>query len=312
MKINMDVANANGGFLFTTFKGENSPMSEQVYFGLSSDGRSWEALNNGEPVLVSRQGTRGVRDPFILRSHDNTKFFLIATDFSNHLQPDWSKAVREGSKSIVIWESPDLIHWSEPRLVAVAAEDAGCAWAPEAIYDENTGEYLVFWASTNARDDFAKHRIWASRTSDFKTFGEPFVYIDKPHDVIDTDIVRDGDKYFRFSKDEKFKAITLEVTDELTGPWQEVSDFSLGKLEGYEGPQCFLIEPATPAKPSTWCLLLDHYSQGRGYQLYLCNDLGAGQFVSTHDVSFPFPFRHGSVLPVTAEEYSRLKESYGH
>ena len=148
-------------------------MTEQIYFVVSRDGKDWTSLNGGEPVLVSQLGERGVRDPFLLRAHDGSKFFLIATDLSIHLNRDWGRAVRAGSKSIVIWESSDLVNWSEPRLVKVAPDDAGCTWAPEAIYDEATQDYLVFWASTTAGDKFAKHRIWAARTKDFKTFAQP-------------------------------------------------------------------------------------------------------------------------------------------
>jgi arabinoxylan arabinofuranohydrolase len=139
---------AGGGFLFVTFKGEQSPMTEQIYFALSRDGRQWQALHGGDPVLVSTLGEKGVRDPFLLRSHEGNKFYLLATDLSINRNHDWSRAVRAGSKSLVIWESDDLTHWSEPRLVPVAAADAGCAWAPEAVYDEESGNYLVFWAST--------------------------------------------------------------------------------------------------------------------------------------------------------------------
>jgi hypothetical protein len=45
-------------------------MSEQIYMGVSKDGRHWEALNGGNPVLVSDVGEMGVRDSFLLRSHD--------------------------------------------------------------------------------------------------------------------------------------------------------------------------------------------------------------------------------------------------
>jgi arabinoxylan arabinofuranohydrolase len=302
---------ADGGFLFVTFKGETTPMTEQVYFGQSRDGRHWDALNGAEPVLVSELGEKGVRDPFILRSHDRQRFYLIVTDLSIHFNPSWERAVRRGSQSLVIWESDDLVHWSEPRLVKVAADYAGCTWAPEAVYDEETQDYLVFWASTNRSDNFSQQRIWASRTRDFKTFGTPFVYIDKSHHVIDTDIVRDGGRYYRFSKDEKFKAITLEVSDNLMGAWQDVPQFSLASLVGYEGPQCFLLEPAAPGKPPTWCLLLDYYSKSEGYKPYLSHDLASGQFTPASDFSFPFRFRHGSVLPITAVEFERLKAAYG-
>jgi hypothetical protein len=301
----------DGGYLFVTFTGEKSPMTEQIHFALSKDGRQWNALNGGEPVLISKLGEKGVRDPYLLRARDGKTFYILATDLSIHLNPDWGRSQTSGSKSIVIWESPDLVHWARPRLVRVAAPDAGCTWAPEAVYDEDTKDYLVFWASKNRRDKFAKQRIWAARTKDFRTFGDPFVYIDKPGHVIDTDIVREGDKYYRFSKDEQYKAITMEVSDKLMGPWQDVPQFSLSKLQGYEGPECYQLKPAADGRPATWCLVLDLYSKGKGYQPYVTEDLAGGQFTEGPDFSFPFLFRHGSILPLGDAEYDRLDSAFG-
>lgn len=301
---------APAGFLFATFKSEG-PLGEQVYFAVSEDGRRWTALNDGEPVLVSDLGERGVRDPYLLRSHDGESFYLIATDLSIHRNGDWGRAVRAGSHCVVIWESPDLVAWSEPRLVEVAPDDAGCTWAPEAVYDEATGDYLLFWASTTERDDFAKHRIWAARTKDFRQFSDPFIFIEKPTTVIDTTIVRDGDAYYRFTKDEKYKAITMEQAERIAGPWRDMPDFSLARLRGYEGPACYLIEPAADGRPPAWGLILDHYARGRGYQPYVTRDLASGQFDEAEDFQFPFRFRHGSVLPVSADELERLKQAYG-
>lgn len=304
-------AAASGGYLFATFRGEATPMTEQIYFAHSQDGKQWDALNGSEPVLVSKLGEKGVRDPYLLRSHDGKTTFLIATDLSINLNRDWGRAVTRGSKSIVIWESSNLVKWSEPRLVQVAPDDAGCTWAPEAVYDEEAGDYLVFWASKTKSDNFAKHRIWACRTKDFKTFGKPFVYIDKPADVIDTDIVWENGSYYRFSKDERSKAITMETSKKLTGTWQDVPGFSLATLKGYEGPACFQLEPPSNGKSATWCLLLDHYSKGNGYQPYVCNDLSVGRFTADPGIRFPFKFRHGAVLPVTAAERDALKMAYG-
>lgn len=296
-----------GGYLFATFRGEGTPMTEQVYFMLSEDGRDWQALNNGEPILVSTVGEKGVRDPFIIRSPDNTKFFLIATDLSIHLNHDWGRAVRAGSQSIVVWESEDLVNWSEPRLVKVAPDDAGCTWAPEAVYDEERGEYMVFWASLTARDNFSKHRIWAAHTKDFKTFSEPFIYIEKPNTVIDTTIIRDRGVYYRFTKDERYKAITMETSPQLMGGWEDVSDFSLNRLTGYEGPTCFQIAPPSEGQPARWCLLLDWYSRGKGYQPYETADLATGDFQPSEQMTFPFsPVRHGTVVPVTQTEFDAL------
>jgi hypothetical protein len=301
---------ADDGYLFATFKGEQTPMTEQVYFVASPDGRAWHELNGGKPVLVSGLGEKGVRDPFLLRSHDGSKFYLLATDLSINLNRNWGRAVTAGSRAIVIWESDDLVKWSEPRLVPVAAADAGCTWAPEAIYDEKAGDYLVFWASKTAADKFAKHRIWAARTKDFVTFGAPFVYIDKPNDVIDTTIVRENGRYYRYSKDEKTKGVIAETGDALDGPWQDIANSSLTSLSGYEGPACFITRPATADRPATWCLLLDHYSRGEGYKPFTAEGLAGGQFKPAADIKFPFRLRHGSVLPVSAEEYARLQAAY--
>jgi len=300
----------DGGYLFATFKGEQTPMTEQIYFAVSTNGRHWNALNGGQPVLVSTLGEKGVRDPYLLRSSDGKKFHLIATDLSINLNHNWGRAVRAGSKSIVIWDSTNLVNWSEPRLVKVAPDDAGCTWAPEAIYDESRKEYLVFWASTTASDNFAKHRIWGAWTKDFVTFDKPFIYTEKPWTLIDSTIVRENGKYYRFSKDEKEKDITFESSENLMGPWRDVTNFSLAKMRGYEGPECYIIKPAAAGKPATWCLILDQYSKGTGYQPFVTEDLSSGQFKSGEGFVFPFKFRHGSVLPILTTEYERLEKVY--
>lgn len=302
---------ASGGFLFVTFKGEQTPLSEQVYFALSKDGKNWRALNGAEPVLVSELGEKGVRDPYLLRAHDGGKFYLIATDLSINRNRDWKRAVQAGSRAIIVWESSNLVTWSKPRRVEVAAPDAGCTWAPEAVYDEEAGEYLVFWASTTKSDGYAKQRIWAARTKDFATFGEPRVFIEKPTTVIDTTIVHDGSSYYRFTKDEKHKAITMERADKLAGPWSDVAGFSLATLVGYEGPELYRVPADKPGDAPVWCLILDHYSKGEGYKPFVTKDLAGGVFTPGEGFNFPFRFRHGSILTVDATEYARLEAAYG-
>jgi hypothetical protein len=300
----------NGGFLFVTFKGGSTALGEQIYFGLSRDGIHWEALKDGEPVLTSTLGEKGVRDPYLLRSPDDKKFYLLATDLSTHLNPGWKRASQAGSRAIMIWESDDLVKWSEPRLVTVAAADAGCAWAPEAIYDEESQDYLVFWSSTTKSDNFEKQRIWAAITKDFRSFSEPFIYLERSGQVIDATIVRSDGKYYRFAKDETGKAITMESADKLMGPWKEMPEFSLAKMKGYEGPEIFQLGPLFAGQPARWGLLLDHYEKGEGYKLFQTHDLTGGQFAPAIEITFPFKFRHGFPLRITDEEYKRLKAAY--
>lgn len=306
---------AEGGFLFTTFRDETTPLSEQIYMGISRDGRHWEALNDAKPVLVSDVGEKGVRDSFLLRSRDGRKVWLIATDLCVHRNRDWNRNTHAGSRSIVIWESTDLVHWSPARLALVASGDAGCAWAPEAIYDEAAGSYLVYWASTSGRDNFSRQRIWAAHTKDFQAFDTPFMYLEKTNHVIDIHIVRDRDTYYRFIKDDRHKTVTMEMAKQLRGPWQEMPQFTAGTGKNFEGPICFQLNGAVGGQTPMWCLLLDNVSDriGRGafgYMPFMSRDLKTGQFAPATDFRFPYPFRHGSVLRITAAELERLQSAY--
>jgi hypothetical protein len=129
-------------------------------------------------VLVSTFGDKGVRDPAIIRSHDGKKFYLLATDLRIANRKGWGAARHQGSTSLIIWESIDLVNWSEPRMVVIASAipEAGCAWAPEAIYDDSTGDYFVYWTTMSPRNGVTEGRIYYARTKDFRTFTPPVLY----------------------------------------------------------------------------------------------------------------------------------------
>ncbi len=81
-----------GGYIFTYFIGENSDKGEQIYLGASKDGLNWEEVNNNEPILTSDLGEKGLRDPFIIRSPEGDKFYLIATDLRIYNGNGWGAA----------------------------------------------------------------------------------------------------------------------------------------------------------------------------------------------------------------------------
>jgi hypothetical protein len=179
-------------YLMVHFTGE-SPRGEQIYFTVSGDGHEWTDLNNAEPVLVSTIGDKGVRDPALIRSHDGKKFYLLATDLRIANRKGWGAARAQGSTSLIIWESTDLVNWSEPRMVDIASAipEAGCAWAPEAIYDDSTGDYFVYWTTMSPLNGVREGRIYYARTKDFRTFTPPVLYIERngPGDIIDTQVI---------------------------------------------------------------------------------------------------------------------------
>lgn len=278
--------------------------SEQVYFSVSKDGHTWETLHDKKPVLRSTLGDKGVRDPFIIRSPKEEKFYLIGTDLSMHYRKDWDEVQRSGSQHIVVWESTNLVDWSEQRLVKVGPETAGCVWAPEAIYDKENDDFLVFWAS---REEFGaeKQRIYYSKTTDFKAFTKPELYIERENHVIDTTIIEEDGVYYRFSKDETVKSITVEVSNSLLGEFTPI-DTNLKDVFGVEGPACFKLK-----NENKWCLLLDHYAVEKKYFPYYTTDLQAGQFTKREEgLNIPVDSKHGGVMPITIEEYDALVERY--
>lgn len=313
------------GYLFVSFTGEHLADGEQVYFALSegNDPLRWRELNGGEPVLRSSLGTKGVRDPFVIRSPRGDRFFLIATDLRMYGRDDWDQAIRNGSRSIVVWESKDLVRWSEPRLVEVAPETVGNVWAPEAFYDPKRGEYVVFWASTVYPADDPGHttkshnRMVYATTKDFRTFSEPKTWYDPGHSVIDSTVVAHNGTYHRFSQDDRGvggggstpcgRYITQEKSSVLTDTSYTLVKECVGKdaIVGGEGPLVFRSNTE-----NRWYLFIDEYG-GSGYQPFETTDLNSGDWRPVADAQLPGKPRHGTVLPVTRAEYQRLAAKYG-
>lgn len=308
-------------YFFAYFAGEGYSDGEQIYFASSQDGLNWDDLNNNEPVLTSTLGEEGVRDPFIIRSPEGDKFYLIATDLKIYGNGDWTGAQNSGSQSLMVWESTDLVNWSDQRMVEVSADiDAGCTWAPEATYDPLTGEYVVYWASRTPNVD-DKQRVYYAKTRDFYTFTEPQLYIEKDQSSIDTTMIENDGTYYRYTKNEGgetnelgalTKTIFIEKSDSVLGEFTQIPSDSLNSEDNQwvEGPTIFKLNRDDAAE-DTWCLLVDDFG-GIGYYPLLTTDLESGEFTSPEEGSFKMPSRarHGTPLRITAAEYERIMGAY--
>ncbi|GAA1194537.1 hypothetical protein GCM10009654_59570 [Streptomyces hebeiensis] len=310
------------GYAFSYFTGEGTANGEQIRMALSrgDDPLRWRELNGGAPVLSSGLGTKGLRDPFIIRSPEGDKFYQIATDLRMYGNGNWDQVQRTGSKSIMVWESTDLVNWTGERLVKVAPDTAGNTWAPEAYYDDTLNAYVVFWASKIYAADDPQHtgstynKMMYATTRDFRTFSEPKVWNDPGYSVIDSTVIRDGSTYYRFTKDERdpssgtpcSKFITAEKSDDLRSPaYDFVADcIGRGSVNQGEGPTVF--KSNTEEK---WYLFIDEFG-GRGYIPFETTDLDSGTWTMSKNFELPASPRHGTVLPVTAEEYGRLLGAY--
>lgn len=302
------------GYFFTYFTGEGTSTGEQIYFALSegNDPLNWRELNEGKPVLTSALGEKGVRDPFIIRSPEGDKFYMIATDLKINGNGDWGKAQTWGSRSIMVWESNDLVNWTDQRMVEVAPEEAGNTWAPEIMYDKTKGEYIVFWASRMFNDAShtgnAYQQMMYSKTRDFYTFTEPKVYLDYGYSIIDTTMIEHDGKVFRFTKDERDngaiapfgKMIFQEMGDSILDPTFKMLNQGVGNMKWVEGPTIF--KSNTEEK---WYLFVDEFG-GRGYIPFETTNLASGEWTLSSNYNLPASPRHGTVIPITQREYDAL------
>lgn len=297
-------------YVFAYFIG-NGAGQEAIFLATSRDGKNWEELNSGEALLTSEMGTTGLRDPYIFRSAEGDKFYLIATDLCIAKDGNWTTAQQAGSQAIMVWESEDLVNWSEQRMVTVSDKiGAGCTWAPEVFYDDKTGEYLVFWASKVAGNNYDKQRLYYAKTRDFYTFTEPQVWIDETWSTIDSTVVKAADgTYYRFTKNESETFVYMEKADSLLGDWTMVNTNIAG---GVEGPCCFKLndDDKGESENDIWYLLLDNFGAG-GYYPMVTEDISAGEFTRVTDAKLPSRPRHGTVMNITAEEYMTLMNAYG-
>lgn len=300
-------------YLMYYFKGDSNGQ-EQIWLAASEDGLNWSTLNDDQPILASSLGTGGLRDPYVIRSPEGDRYFLIATDLKVSAM-GWGENAINGSKSVMIWETTDLTDWGEQRMVEVSTlEGMGCTWAPEASYDYTTGEYVMYWASKVGN----YYSIYSARTRDFINFTEPELFVSRDpnleneiDNVIDTTIIKTDDGYYRFTKNENSdaKRVFMEFSEELTGTYENITTNAYDQT-GVEGPEIYQLPDGR------YCLILDRYSSG-GYFPFVTDSLvpdedGSVTFTALDSGTYSFPSspRHGTVVRVSAEEYEKVVKFY--
>lgn len=301
-------------YLLVHFTGESAD-GEQIYLSVSEDGYRWSDLNGSRPVLRTEVGEKGVRDPSIVRTRD--KFIILATDLRIAGRKGWDAAMHRGSTSLVVFESTDLVNWTAARLVDVAGSipGAGCAWAPEAILDDRSGDYFVYWTTIAPADGITKPRIYYARTRDFVSFTPARLYIDRPGPtgLIDTQIVKVDDpasryRYYRASGDGQ---ISFEGSNDLLGDWVRLGDLRSAGLTGkeVEGPILFKV-----MQTGDWALWVDQYSSGGGYLALATRDLSRPEtFRRLGPATIDYGAskkRHGSILNISRDELQRLRAKW--
>jgi hypothetical protein len=219
-------------------------------------------------VLFPFEGDdQGVRDPYMIRGckadgSDSGKVWILATDLNTqnskyggnlttHTVGNWGTMSQKGSTSLFIYETEDWVHWTR-RYVDVGSEiGAGAAWAPEAIYNPEKDNYLVYWSCRVSTDGYTRNRLYCNETSDFVTFGPTKMYEEEPfyenHTTasdgagnIDTSQLwvadEDGNPYgtlYRLVKDEANNHVELMSADTVLDPTVDYDSTDPNRITPY-------------------------------------------------------------------------------
>lgn len=362
-------------------------------------------------VLFPFEGRdQGVRDPYLIRGckpdgSDSNKVWLLGTDLNTHASQygsnkatnrldgeAWGKTatVGIGSTSLFVWETEDWVHWTR-RYIDVGSEiEAGMAWAPEAIYNPEKDNYLVYWSARTGADNGARDRLYCNETEDFVHFGPTKLYeqeefykkygtsgrannsgygnIDTSQLWVADDAGNPFGTLFRLVKDETNNHIELMSADTVLDPdvdyeasspinitpytlggtlfsslsdlknvtgdtnqiktaeivynwfkdesvgnhFTKISQTGIEKYAGaYEGATMFKF-----IDRDEWCVMIDNYGDmGVRYEPYLTTDLSDPDSIQkaakgTYGRTGGDIGTHGGMIPITAEEYNTLINTY--
>ena len=285
----------NTAYLFTYFTG-NEGLEESIHFAISNDGYTYRALNHNQPVISSAaiSSTGGVRDPHILRGSDGKTFYMVVTDMV--AAKGW-----DANRAMVLLKSADLVNWTS-SIVNIQKrfpdqENLLRVWAPQTIYDNVAGKYMVYWSMKHGSDPDKIY--WAYANKDFTDLeNEPEQLFFSPTNgaCIDGDIIYDQGKYHLFFKTEgEGLGIRVAVSDKLKEGYVLRDGYVQQTTDPVEGAGVFKLNTG-----EGYILMYDVYTKGR-YQFTKTKDLKHFTVID-HDVKMNFHPRHGTVLPITAQE----------
>jgi len=287
--------NHDSVYIFSYFKNNGQ---DGLHLAYSYDGYNFKALNHDSSFLRPTAGKdKLMRDPCIVRGV-NGIFHMV-----------WTVSWNE--RGVGYANSPDLLYWSEQNFIPVMENEdsARNCWAPEIIFDPGEKQYMIYWATTISGKYFTgtsaekgyNHRIYYVTTKNFKQLGKTQLLYDPGFNVIDANIVRDGERWIMFLMDETLtpvaqKNIRIATGKELTKNYRKASRAITGNYWA-EGPTAIRIG-------GNWIVYFDKYRE-HSYGAVTSKDLITWTDISDK-VVFPDGTRHGTIFLITRDEFNKL------
>ena len=307
-------------YLFAYFPSNDN---ENIYYALSNDGYSFTAMNNGKRVVAADTVSikKGLRDPHVLRAPDGW-FYMVNTDMKS--AEGWAS-----NRGMVLMRSRDLINWEHStvhfpdKYKGKNFANVTRVWAPETFWDDTydngdgtKGRPLVYFSLLTNDGTIPYDKVfYAYSNKDFTDLeGEPQHFFDRGKSTIDMDIVYNPvDKFYHaFYKNEGDGGICKVTASSLMpksgaasgSQWSKPSKALQQTTEAVEGAGVFKL-----INQNSWVLMYDCYMNGH-YQFTSSSDLENFKFVQDTKTSGAFTPRHGTILPVTAEETAKLMKAF--
>lgn len=295
-------------YLFAYFTNNDN---EKLFYGISEDGLHFRALNGGNPVFISNIGTGGLRDPFVFRGEDGD-FYIVATDMKCSM--GWTS-----QSTIAIFRSRDLIphggRFDDCILIDYRRfpgfEDCNRAWAPQIIWCEEKGAYMIYLtlqcASTADSVGTVMYRHYATDLFDPSTYTTPEIML-TARSTIDGDIIFDPlhRRYVMYVSGRRITA-----SDTLTGKF-EFLDHEIPFLT--DSGEKMLVEGSNIFKligEDRWIICADGTPfNGKRYVIAETSDFEHYRQLSPNEYSFDFAPRHGYIIPITQSESTALLNVY--
>lgn len=306
-----------------------SDSDHSLHMALSSDGYSFTAVNDNNPVLDGKEVAlqKGIRDPHITRGPDGA-FYLAMTDLHIFAQreglrdTEWERDGRKygwgNNRGLVLMKSKDLINWTKSNVQIDESfdgyEEIGCAWAPETVYDPDAGKMMIYFT---IRFGTGANRVYWSYTDDdfTKLLTRPRVLFEypRPATYIDSDITKVGDQYHMFYvSHDGTPGIKHAVSDTINWGYS----FEDRWIDDEEHP-CEAPNLWKRIGEDTWVLMYDCYgvnphnfafSETSDFKTY--KHLGYFNKGVMKSTNFTSP-KHGAVIHLTQDEADALAEHWG-
>lgn len=306
-------------YLFIYFPANDN---ENIYYAISNDGYNFTAMNGGKRVVAADTVSlkKGLRDPHILRAPDGY-FYMVNTDMKS--AEGWAS-----NRGMVLMRSKDLVNWTHStvhfpdKYKGTNFANVTRVWAPETIWDKDyqnadgsKGRLMIYFSLLTNDGTIPYDKVYYLYANDDFTdvLGKPTYFFDRGSATIDMDIVynENDSLYHGFFKNEKLGGIGKVTAKTLTAPagkegsqWSAPSANLQQTTEAVEGAGVFKL-----INQDSWILMYDCYMNGH-YQFTSSSDLTNFKFVQDTKMAGAFTPRHGTVLPITAEETARLMKVF--